>query len=353
MKNIIKKITFSFLYGICLWKRRRLNNLLVLTYHRVSETPDFEDSLKVSLKNFENQMRFIKKNYHIISGEELAEIIKNKQSFPSNSCLITFDDGWIDNYTNAFPVLKRHRIPAIIFISTDYVNTSRVFWHEQLIKIFEKTSPSLDINKLGCTLKTQPGLISEKIRNILRVPISGRRPLIEDLISYLKGFDPKAINDLVGDLQLLVGREEDNGPTILSWDQIKEMSQNNVCFGSHAKSHDILTIIPKSQIKEEILESKKIIENKLGKPVHFIAYPNGNYDAFVTQITREAGYLAGFTCVPGTNASLENPYELKRRHVLEELSLGMNNRFSELAFKTELSGIRSDIKRWVKRGNLN
>ena len=350
MKSVVKKLAFSFLYQVCVWKRIKSNSLLVLTYHRISDVPDFEDSLKISLENFENQMRFIRKSYRLISGAELADIIKNRKPFPENSCLVTFDDGWKDNYTNAFPVLKRLGIPAIIFISTDYVGTNQAFWHEQLVTILDGRSSYPDIKKQSGALDKYPSVLSKKIWDILEKPIPVRRPFIEELVSYLKGFDPKRINDLIQKLRILLDcREEDHPPIMLTWEQTKEMSQNNICFGSHTKSHAILTNVSISQVTEEITESKKIIEDRLGKPVYFIAYPNGNHNEAIIKATEESGYLAGFTCMPGINSSAEKPFELKRRHVLEDFSLGATGKFSEQALRTELSGIRTDLKTWITK----
>lgn len=352
MRSFIKKISFSFLYQICVWKRINSNRLLVLTYHRISDAPDLEDSLKVSLGNFENQMRFIKKNYRLISGDELSDIIRNKKPFPKNSCLITFDDGWNDNYTNAFPVLKKLGIPAVIFVSTDFIGTNQVFWHEQLVRMFEENGSVFDIKKRNGVLNEYPEVLSAKIVKIIETPVLARRPLIEELISYLKGFDPGKIEKLIQKLQLLLDiREEEQQPVVLTWEQIKEMSQHNICFGSHTKSHAILTNVNMNQIREEITESKRIIEDQLGKPVDFIAYPNGNYSESIVKVTEEAGYLAGFTCVPGMNYSTEKPFELKRRQIMEDFSLGATGKFSEGALRTELSGIRNDLRAWIKKEN--
>ena len=343
MKNYLKKILILFFYSISFRKKRNLDGFLVLTYHRITDEPDFQDPLKVSASNFEKQMLFLKEHYTIISGEELVDIIKKNKPFLKNPCLITFDDGWRDNYTNAFQILKKYSVPAIIFISTGYIGTNRIFWHEKLCNILAKAQANP--KKLNNVRNGLLVSVAERISNIIKIPHYQRRPEINDLIEYLKSYTPKEINNFIKELEILFDIvEEDIQPTMLSWEQVKEMSQNNICFGSHTKSHAILTQISNNKVVEELRESKEIIEKRINQPVYFLSYPNGNYNASIIRIAKEAGYLASFTCLPGVNVLNENIFELKRRHIREDQTQGLNGEFSGFFFKAELSGIRDSLK---------
>lgn len=357
MKKAIKKGIFSLIFQLCYSRKVELNNLLVLTYHRVSDKPDFHDSLKVSLESFINQILFIRKNYNVISAEDFAKIILEKKSFPKRSCLITFDDGWEDNYTNAFPILKKYQVPAIIFVSTDYINTNRTFWHKELIELLMKVSLQSGVEEnrvLQSILMKWPTELSQLIERILKNQTTDRMPLVNDLISHLKAFQLDEIDDLISNLYSALNyqRPQSSSSDMLSWVQIAEMSKNNISFGSHTKTHSILTNLSEEKVEEELEESKKIIEEKTKRPVFFIAYPNGNYNASIVKIAEKMGYLAGFTCVSGSNISYERPFELNRKNVLEECSIGIGGKFSELLFRTELSGVRDDFRRWVRRETL-
>lgn len=348
IKYSIKKITFLFLYYLLFFTRiKKTNSLLVLTYHRITDEPDLHDPLKVSMANFEKQILFLKKNYNIISGGQLADAIKNNRPFPDKACLITFDDGWRDNYTHAFPILRKYQIPAIIFISTDYIGTNKVFWHEKLCNILAKVQANPE--KVSNAKDGLPVSVAERVSNIIKIPHYQRRPEINDLIEYLKKYTPKEINNFIKKLEALFDVvEEISQPVMLSWEQVKEMSQNNICFGSHTKSHAILTQISDDEIEEELRDSKYIIANKIGKPVFFLSYPNGNYDKNIVKIAKKSDYLAGFTCISGINYSYKSLLELKRKHVREDITLGLNERFSEIFFKIEISGTRDYLKSMLK-----
>jgi len=341
MRYFIKKIILLLLYYS--FRDRQHNGLLVLTYHRISDTSDYEDSLKVSKNIFEKQIQYLKNNYTILSGEELSDIIRNKKPFPDNSCLITFDDGWRDNYTNAYPILKKYKIPAIIFISTDFISTYNIFWHEQLQELL-KNIPANTINKeLDKLLSDWPGDIRKLISEALKQPNSKRQLKISELISTLKLVDPEKIDELIIKLSKIYNQKLIDESLMLSWNEINEMSQNNICFGSHTKSHAILTQVSHNSVIKELKESKDIIENKLGKQVHYLSYPNGNYNKDILNVAKKNGYLAGFTCKTGLNITFESSLELKRKHIREDQSLGINRGFSDLFFRIDLADVRRYI----------
>lgn len=348
MNNIYKKIVCMILYKIYFWKTETSGSLLVLTYHRIVDEPN-QDPLSVSRKNFENQILFFKKHYNIISGEQLVEIIKNKEPFPLDSCLITFDDGWRDNYTNAYPILRKHKVPSVIFISTDYIGTNRMFWHEQLAYILEKKSSNVDSDTLSEMLDDWHGEIAAKIERAIKVPVKGLRSVINDLINDLIYCDREKISKLIQKLATLLGVDETgNSPSMLSWEQVIEMSQSNICFGSHTKSHPILTQISVSSVVKELNESKEIIENKIGKPVCLFAYPNGDHNESIINIMEKTGYFAAFTCLTGISYGYKKRFELKRKSILEDFSLGLYGNFSDLFFRVELSLIRDYLSGWKK-----
>jgi len=108
----------------------------ILMYHSVCPNPAPKNLLAVSVSSFERQMRFLKeRRYNVITIESLADLIRQKKKIPPKSIAITFDDGYKDNYTYAFPILKKYKLPATIFIITNEVGRpdgSRLNWEEIL-----------------------------------------------------------------------------------------------------------------------------------------------------------------------------------------------------------------------------
>ena len=285
-------------------KRRRSASVQILVYHRVNDEYDaiFPG---VPTRVFAEQMQYVAEHYSVCSLSEAVQRIRSND-LPANLVTITFDDGYRDNYLNAFPVLKRLSIPATIFLATDAIGSSRMLWHDRIFRAFRGTSApilqSLDSNHLrSYPLRT----LAEKLfaqREILKllrsVNEAERSRLIDRLISLL------CVED----------RKEERG-LMLSWDEVKEMHDSGMSFGSHSVTHPILSTLSIDRCKTEILGSKKTIEEKLRSPVKAFAYPNGGREDFnedIKNLVRAAGYVCGLTTLFGANGEGQDLFELRR-----------------------------------------
>lgn len=141
VKKMIKLILAGLFYYsglLCLFaflKRIFLpyGDLVILMYHCILDSANkekgyFQPGLIVSQQVFDRQMSYLARNHNLLSLEQLIEIFKNNKPIPKRTVVITFDDGWGDNYLYAYPILKKHRVPATIFLSTDFVDTHKMFW---------------------------------------------------------------------------------------------------------------------------------------------------------------------------------------------------------------------------------
>ena len=250
-------LLFSF-FSFLIWLSTVLSHYTapVLMYHYINNEEPLRSRLGVSPESFERQMRFLReRKYNIVSLEELADLIKNKEKIPFKTVAITFDDGYLDNYTHAYPVLKKYNIPATIFVV---------------------------INRIGKHL----------------------------------------------------GNDD-----YMSWSQIRELSESGlITIGSHSMNHPNLSEINlEEQLKEEIFESKKILEKELNKEVAFFSYPFGGRSLEARRIVSLSGYKAAV----GTNFPKGSPgddiYALKRLRISENC----RNMF---IFWVETSGFYTHIK---------
>ena len=248
---------FSF-FCFLIWLGTLLNHYTVpiLMYHYINNEEPLRSRLGVSPESFEKQMRFLReRKYNIVSLEELADLIKNKEKIPFKTVAITFDDGYLDNYTHAYPVLKKYNIPAAIFVV---------------------------INRVGKHL----------------------------------------------------GNDD-----YMSWQQIKELSVSGlVTIGSHSMNHPNLSEIDsEAELREEIFESKRILEKELNQEVKFFSYPFGGRSLEARRLVSLSGYKAAL----GTNfpkgSPGDDPYALKRLRISENC----RNMF---IFWVETSGFYTHIK---------
>lgn len=236
--DVFDKLISVATYGIYVLlyffsKAARQPEISVLMYHSVS--PTFS-KYSVSPAEFRRQIDHIMKNYSVVSLSQVMEFVEGKRTLPRKAVAITFDDGFLDNYTNAYPYLKKNHLPITIFIATGYVQKEM----------------------------------------------------------------------FLGDSRL----------SMLGWDEIAEMSRNNVDFGAHTSSHPDLNQMDGLGAENEILESKAEIERRIGKEVDCFAYPFGRYKNSTLDLVRRHGFRCAFggegTVRKDANRFLVHRVEVKR-----------------------------------------
>ena len=300
--------------------RRLRSKVLVLMYHRVLETDQMRSSsshpgIIVSAATFEMHVCFLQQNFKILSLEDFLEHINNRVPFEDRSCLITFDDGWRDNYTHAFPILKKYVAPAVVFLTTGFIGTERVFWQERFADVVSRIgNPSHE--NIEAVLADFPEL-RDKLRQLF---LSGPEPhsgQISTLSGQVKNFPQARIETLLARLNSLAGAPAKSAfgdREFLSWDEIREMAAGGIEFGSHGVNHAILTV-DDDLAAAEIAASKAEIEERLGRHVSAFSYPNGNYSEKVVELVKKSGYQAAFGTSAGYAAHDCDPFRIQRINV--------------------------------------
>lgn len=348
---LAKQSLWAFLHRISTKVSSSYRGCVILTYHRITDEASSGDPLIVSVDQFARHVEFLKSRFTLLSAHEVGEIIRSQTHFPDRSCLITFDDGWKDNYTHAFPILQAFQAPAIIFLTTGYIGTSKRFWHDRLNSLLFSLPFSCVGGKGTCPSDWRAASVDDVIREVSAIPVSSRRALIEEITQAWKWFGDYEREWRIQEIESTAAiSSEVTTSVMLSWDDIAVMAGAGIEFGSHTVSHMLLDQASGREMRSELRASKEALEYRLKQPVEFVAYPNGNYNDEVLAASKECGYLGGFTCEVGSNVTSDRPFVLKRKHVLNELSIGWNGQFSETFFATELSGIRHIVKSTIWPG---
>lgn len=322
MKSLLRYFVAGLYYRLGEHIRRSKGKVTILMYHRVLTT----DAIRGHLiqpgmytldSTFEKHIKFLKEHYRIISFTDLLEYLDaNKLDKDQAYCVITFDDGWRDNYINAFPVLRENDIPATVFLTTSFIASDRCFWPESLGYLIEKYDYSnLTDDKRDTLVQTSNefGLEANLLIHALKASSHDLKLLAYDrIIESLKKYSIESIQnfiELIGEILELKPIER---RIMLNWDEINEMSANNISFGSHGCSHRLLTLLPDDAIRAELSDSLKILQavNKNSIPV--FCYPNGSYDDRIARMVEEAGYKASVTAKFGYTDAFPNRYKLNR-----------------------------------------
>ena len=297
----------------------------ILLYHRI--VPNILDpsvecynivGTVVSQNKFNKQMQYLKKFYTIIKLEDLVSFILEKKPIPENSCVITFDDNYRDNYTHALPILKKLNIPATFFLEGEH------FSEGTNLKYLDKYYFLLDHAQKDCFNLEIEGLIDLKS---YRLNALSKVPLVKNNDEGLKNLLLKSDNTnrkfILDELQTSLGVHMDDKSLIrdlyFSKDEIAEMVENGMEFGAHTMSHPILSNMEPNLIREEIFKSGDIIKKITGNQKIPFAYPFGiGFDSpLIISMIEEYGFYAACTMETGLNSLETDVFRLKRLFILE------------------------------------
>ncbi len=316
--------------GRGLWAK----SLTVINYHRIDDPhregfDSFKPNVSATPQGFEQQMEYLAKWFHVVSLKDVVAWLDGEGSLPPYAALITFDDGYLDNYTAAYPVLCRHGFPALIFLATEHIGTGAPFYWDMAAYCFAHTTRDHVSFPDGKTGHWKDGKQREQISKAW--------------IESLKALPQTEKEAHVRRLPELLGVSVPGGffqKLMMNWDQAREMQQEGIEFGAHTMHHPILTRISLDQVRAEVQGSKARIERELGQPVLGFAYPNGqlaDLNAPIERIVAESGIRAAFTLLNGPSSLGEvkrHPYAIRRifisyKHSLAEYAalLSPLNRF--------------------------
>jgi len=300
------------------------NRAVVLMYHKVMPRNEGKsaifEGMQVDPDTFERQMAYLRKHFHLLALDDLRLHVLNRIPFPTNSCLVTFDDGWKDNYTHAYPILKRYEVPAVVFLSVGNIGTGKMFWQERIFAALYGMREAAGRNP-DSPARHRHLPVGIKVEELAAWPERKFREEVRERIRSLKKLPLSSIEPIVDELSSLSGTclDGDSG-SFLSWEDVLTMSRGGIDFGSHGMSHDILTNISPEEVREEARTSKTIIEGKIRKSVHAFSYPNGNHDPVVRKCVDECGYEIAFGTNRGFARAEDDPMSLKRVNVHDDVT---------------------------------
>ena len=287
--------------GMSLGPRRR-DPFLVLIYHRVNPTQSRFSIERAEPECFRRQMAHLARDYHVLSLDEIVRRLDAGDPLPPRAAAITFDDGYEDNYTDAFPILRDLGLPATVFLTTGPIETGESLWFDRVLRAFERSTRER---------VTLPG---GEPSHDLRDEDQRGREAIRALYALMRLSNEErlaAVDQLVRDL----GGNGGPPTPMLTWDQVREMAKGGITFGAHTVTHPILSRLSHSEAKAEIVESKQRIEEETGLPVTLFAYPVGRRSDYSPEVIRavgDAGFRAAFTTTPGANARGDDRFLLRR-----------------------------------------
>ncbi len=301
-KASVKKAVFTPFSALGTFRlTRRLfgGQALVLCYHRVVDEPleHFQAGMVVSRELFRRHLEWLARRFEIMDLADFASRFLAGEKPARPVAVITFDDGWLDNYEVAFPVLKEMGVPATIFLPTGFIGTKGAFWNARAERAIRKIHAGRDRLVRAFPEEKMPEGASFLVDLLLKNPPVS--VMIDRVIESVKVLPPPRIEEVTGFLEFL--GEIDGKPerTILDWEEVRQMKDGGIRFGSHSVNHRIMTQLSAAECYEEAVQSLRVMTERLGEQPLCFAYPNGNFNDTVVREIRRAGYLCAAAIYPG------------------------------------------------------
>ncbi|WP_206064503.1 polysaccharide deacetylase family protein [Neptunomonas sp. XY-337] len=285
-------------FSVCS-RDNRGSKLSILIYHRVLERPDFLRASEPTVASFDWQMGLLKRYFEPLSLSDALAKLK-AGVLPKNAVCVTFDDGYADNATLALPILKKHGIPATIFVSTGFLDGGRM-WNDTVIEAV-RVSDQLDLTAVDLGV----------------FELSSEDQKLQALGELLKSIKYQPLEKRVDILACIESQVSDRLPTdlMMTSDQVRWVESEGIEIGAHTINHPILTELDSGQARYEILEGKQQLEGILGKPVQWFAYPNGkrgvDYDLTHRSLIEELGFDGAVSTDWGVTTASSDQYQLRR-----------------------------------------
>ncbi len=297
----------------------RKPGLLVLNYHRLGPlvpTPFDEDVFGTQPDEFREHLLYLREHFDVVGLDDVHRMVDNPSTLNRPCVLITFDDGYHDNFDVALPILEELELPAVFFIPTGLIQSSRLPWWDHIaysVKTTDCDTLTIDYPvPLALDLRQE-----RRLDAIRRIQVAYKRADRIDASTFFEQLDRR--------LGVQVDPESLGRGLFMSWDQVRALRCCGMGIGAHTHTHPILSRLAEPDQWSELVESKRVLESELDEEVAALAYPVGGRKSFTgttKRLAAEAGYRMAFCYGPGVNRpGCFDPYEIERVSAAESFPL--------------------------------
>ncbi len=307
---------------------RRKPVIAVLTYHRIavpndSARPYYDPVISATPESFQTQIKLLAQRFQILTLQELLCLQAGDQPhkyFKKPGVLITFDDGYRDNFEIALPLLQSYGVPATFFITTKFLEDPGLPWWDHVAYVLKTTNvPTLCLERFkGDKEPFHVGLGPDASTDARARAV---RTVIDHFLDDSIADHPWFLDQLNTQAEVEIDPRAAGRELFMGWDEVREVSRAGMSIGSHGHTHLALAKLDEVMQRIELTISRTLLKNGTGKEVQALAYPfgwNQTYSTCTQKLAAEVGYHLGFSSMEGINtlASLRRePMGLRRLNV--------------------------------------
>lgn len=339
-RSLLRDAAGTVLYrlGVTRPSRTSAGRLTIVTFHRVLPPQKLAEypmpSLSVTPDELAWFLQFFKANFTCLRLTEALARLKATAAPESERPLlaVTFDDGALDNFEHALPVLRAVGVPATFFAVTESASAGELPWPDRLAYAVEKCRNRGD---------------AEATQLMKDVAASTRgEGATAEAVEQAKGLPPRQLDSLVARAARVAG------PAFIpawdrpmTWAELRGLATEGHEIGSHSRSHPVLTLCDDQQLQHETQLSRERMEAELGQDVTSFCYPNGNFDDRVVAVLARTGYRSAVTTRWGRNDAATSPFRLFRCDIQGRTSRSALGELSAARLAWRLSGLHPGLTR--------
>lgn len=302
--------------------RQAIPQAIILLYHRVAETTFDPQLLCVSPKNFADHMEILRTTCRPLSLGELATR-KSLNLWRSRTVIVTFDDGYADNFLNAMPILRQYEIPATVFVATGFIGTERTPYWDELSSILLQVPtlpPKLTLLMDG-EMKTwefdgEPTV--DGAWDVLQEGDLARHDAYRTLCDHLRSLPSHMREETMVNIRKWSEKDETVAANnqFMTVEQLRRLTDDGlIAAGAHTMTHPNLASLSSQEQREEIVGGRRQLEEMTGHKVTSFAYPYGgreHYTRETVQIIKEQGFACACSNFEGKVWCASDRYQLPR-----------------------------------------
>jgi len=309
-----------------LWAK---DQLTIVTFHRVLPPTLLAGyplpAIAVTPEELDHFVGVFQKHYTMGSLHTMMQLQASGSHAGKPLLAITFDDGQIDNYLFARPVLQSRGVHASFFVVSSAADDGALLWHDRMAFAIHHALAR------RCT-----GL--DHLLKDIGVSAMETNP-VASAVTAAKALPPGERASFVRRLERLAGQpERPEWDGMMNWNQIRQMQEDGHEIGSHSSSHPILPLVDDDALRDEVEGSRQRLEAEVQQPVVSFCYPNGDHDERVVLAVKQAGYTQAVTTRYGINRRHAPPWTMRRIDLQGRYGRDSRGRFVEGALLVRLSG---------------
>jgi peptidoglycan/xylan/chitin deacetylase (PgdA/CDA1 family) len=289
-----------------LFRRVHRRQAMILWYHGVAGA-DFAssggyDERHVSSTCFRDHLLFLKrKGYRFVTMSELLRALDG-DSGPGKLVSVTFDDGFENVVSNAYPIMLETGAKGCLYVVTGVVGSNDLLWPDVIDAAVEaRPGSTFRFRFLGAEIEYDVGSEEARLRALRDIKVRMRSIPDRQRIEHMEQFT------------LAGGHRPGRDLAFASWDQLRQLDRTVLEIGGHTETHpDCTRLETEEELSRELDSSREDIESRIGYRVTHFAYPFGSEDDRVVERVKAAGYESAVSVEPGVNDAATDRFRLKR-----------------------------------------